>query len=110
VRGAAGRAPINGRRGAPPSNRPSSLRIPNLSARTYQWVPKSARTVADLADAERLVRAGEVAWEDVDATWREVRATPTGWLRHEPDEVEAGLLARRAPPPPRDPALTIRSP
>lgn len=42
----------------------------------------------DLADAEWLLRTGEVAWTDVEATWQEVRASPTGWLRHEPAAVE----------------------
>jgi hypothetical protein len=51
----------------------------------------------DLADAERLIRAGEVAWADVETTWQEIRASPTGWLRYEPDEIEErmDLLRRR---------------
>lgn len=55
-------------------------------------IAKAARGLEqDLADAERLIRAGEVAWPDVEATWEEVRASPTGWLRHEPDAVERRL-------------------
>jgi hypothetical protein len=51
----------------------------------------------DLADAERLISAGEVDWRDVEAMWSEVRASPTGCLRYEPDEVEQRLdvLRRR---------------
>jgi len=45
----------------------------------------------DLADAERLIRAGEVAWQDVITTWTRVRKGPSGWLRYEPDEVELRL-------------------
>ena len=61
-------------------------------------VAKAARGFEqDLADAERLVRAGEVDWQEVEDTWREVRASPTGWLRYEPDEVErrVALLRQR---------------
>jgi hypothetical protein len=55
-------------------------------------ISKAARGLEqDLDDAERLVRAGEVAWSDVEATWREIRSSPTGWLRYEPDEVERRL-------------------
>ena len=57
-----------------------------------QVIAKAARGLEqDLADAERLVRAGEVDWSEVDATWREVRASPTGWLRYEPADVERRL-------------------
>ena len=57
-----------------------------------QVIAKAARGLEqDLDDAVRLVRAGEVAWHDVEATWREVRSSPTGWLRHEPVEIEARL-------------------
>lgn len=55
-------------------------------------IAKAARGLEqDLADVERLVRAGEVEWQDVEETWLEVRASPTGWLRYEPDEVEQRL-------------------
>lgn len=55
-------------------------------------IAKAARGLEqDLADAERLIRAGEVDWSDVEATWWEVRASPTGWLRHEPATVEQRL-------------------
>jgi hypothetical protein len=63
-----------------------------------QVIAKAARGLEqDLADAERLVRAGEVTWADVEATWQEVRSSPTGWLRYEPDEIEKrlALLQRR---------------
>ena len=53
---------------------------------------KAARGLEqDLDDVIRLVRAGAVAWDDVEAMWRTVRAQPTGWLRYEPDEVERRL-------------------
>ena len=61
-------------------------------------IAKAARGLElDLADAETLIRAGEVDWGDVEATWREIRSSPTGWLRYEPDEIEQrlGLLRRR---------------
>jgi hypothetical protein len=45
----------------------------------------------DLADAEQLVRTGQVNWHDIEATWREIRSSPTGWLRYEPDEIERRL-------------------
>jgi hypothetical protein len=55
-------------------------------------IAKAARGLElDLADAEQLVRTGEVEWSDVDSTWREIRSSPIGWLRHEPDEVERRL-------------------
>lgn len=60
-------------------------------------IAKAARALErDLDDVERLVHAGEVDWQDVEDTWREVRSSPTGWLRYEPDEVEQRLdLLRR---------------
>ena len=67
-----------------------------------QVIAKAARGLEqDLADAEQLVRAGEVAWPDVEETWREIRASPTGWLRYEPDEVERrlGVLRERLATP-----------
>ena len=55
-------------------------------------IAKAARGFEqDLADVERLVRAGEVTWSDVEATWAEVRTSPTGWLRYEPADVEQRL-------------------
>lgn len=60
-------------------------------------IAKAARGLEqDLADVERLVRAGEVTWPEVEATWQQVRSSPTGWLRYEPAEVEQRLhLLRR---------------
>jgi hypothetical protein len=61
-----------------------------------QVIAKAARGFElDLADVELLVRSGQVAWEDVEATWRELRASPTGWSRYEPDDIEARLAALR---------------
>jgi hypothetical protein len=61
-----------------------------------QVIAKVARGLEqDLLDAERLVRAGEVTWADVEATWQEIRASPTGWLRHEPEDVERRLMLLR---------------
>ena len=65
-------------------------------------IAKAARALErDLDDVERLVHAGEVEWREVEETWREVRASPTGWLRYEPDEVERrlDLLRRRLQAP-----------
>ncbi|MGH2560790.1 MAG: DUF6036 family nucleotidyltransferase [Thermomicrobiales bacterium] len=57
-----------------------------------QVIAKAARGLEqDLADAERLVNTGEISWQEVEETWREVRASPTGWLRYEPDEIEPRL-------------------
>lgn len=60
-------------------------------------IAKAARGLErDLDDVERLVRAGQVAWQEVEERWGQVRSSPTGWLRHEPDEVEQRLeLLRR---------------
>ncbi len=61
-------------------------------------IAKAARGFEqDLADAERLIHAGELEWREVEETWQEVRSSPTGWLRYEPDEVEQrlSLLRRR---------------
>jgi hypothetical protein len=59
-------------------------------------ISKAARGLEqDVADAERLLRAGEVAWTDVEATWEEIRTSPTGWLRYEPDEIGRRLDALR---------------
>jgi len=49
----------------------------------------------DLDDAEGLVRMGEVSWDDVEATWAEIRSSPTGWLRHEPGDVAQRLSLLR---------------
>jgi hypothetical protein len=55
-------------------------------------IAKAARGFEqDLADVAHLVRAGEVSWPEVEATWIEVHASPTGWLRYEPAEVEQRL-------------------
>ena len=59
-------------------------------------IAKAARGLEqDLDDAVRLVRAGEVTWPEVETTWREVRSSPTGWLRYEPDEVETRFALLR---------------
>ena len=66
-------------------------------------IAKAARGLEqDLVDAERLLRAGEVNWSAVEATWRDVRASPTGWLRHDPSAVEQRLelLRQRVDPIP----------
>jgi hypothetical protein len=66
-----------------------------------QVIAKAARGLEqDLADAERLITAGVVAWPDVEATWQEIRASPTGWLRYEPEEIDQRLelLRRRLDP------------
>jgi hypothetical protein len=63
-----------------------------------QVIAKAARGLEqDFDDAERLVRAGEVEWSDVGATWQEIGSSPTGWLRHEPEDVEKrpGLMRQR---------------
>ncbi len=51
----------------------------------------------DLDDAEKLIGAAGVTWQEIEQTWREMRASPRGWLRYEPDEVERRLeqLRRR---------------
>lgn len=57
---------------------------------------KAARGLEqDLADIDRLVTAGEVNWADVELTWRQVRASPTGWLRYEPEEIDERLVLVR---------------
>jgi hypothetical protein len=57
-----------------------------------QVIAKSARGLEqDLADAEQLVRTGQVSWTEVQERWAQVRASPTGWLHYEPDEVEGRL-------------------
>lgn len=59
-------------------------------------IAKAARALErDLDDVERLVRAGEVDWQEVEETWGEVRSSPTGWLRYEPDEIEQRLALLR---------------
>ena len=78
-----------------------------------QVIAKAARGLEqDFADAERLVGAGEVSWTDVEEMWREVRASPTGWLRYEPNEVERRLtvLRKRLSLPPCTRASGVRSP
>jgi hypothetical protein len=51
----------------------------------------------DLDDAEGLIRSGEVSWGEVEATWAEILSSPTGWLRHEPEDIaqRLNLLRRR---------------
>jgi hypothetical protein len=60
-------------------------------------IAKAARSFEqDLDDADQLVRTGEVTWDEIMATWAEMRQRPTGWLRYEPDDVERRLeLLRR---------------
>ncbi len=65
-------------------------------------IAKAARGLEqDMADAEWLISSGEVAWSDIEATWHEVIASPTGWMRHEPAAVEQrlDLLRQRLDPP-----------
>jgi hypothetical protein len=52
----------------------------------------------DLDDVEHLVRFGVVARDDVEATWQEVRASPRGWLRHDPAVIERRPAAMRQRP------------
>lgn len=51
----------------------------------------------DLDDAAALVRSQLVSWDDVEETWQEMEASPTGWLRYEPADVRRRLdqLRRR---------------
>jgi type II secretory pathway component PulJ len=62
-----------------------------------QVIAKAARGLEqDLRDAERLITAGEVAWSDVEETWKEISASRTVWIRYEPEEIEKRLeLLRR---------------
>jgi hypothetical protein len=58
-----------------------------------QVIAKAARGLEqDLADAEQLVRIGQVSWPEVLERWAQVRSSPTGWLRYEPDEVEGRIM------------------
>jgi len=59
----------------------------------------------DFADAEGLVRSGAASWPEVEETWCETAASPTGWLRHDPAAVARRLAVLRerlgeAPPEP----------
>lgn len=60
----------------------------------------------DIVDIERLIEAGLIKWDDVEAVWQEVRAHELGWLRATPAEVERRMegmrqrLGYRAPAPP----------
>lgn len=57
-----------------------------------QVIAKAARGLEqDFADAERLLKTGEVGWNEVADLWLEVRSSPTGWLRYEPPDVERRL-------------------
>jgi type II secretory pathway component PulJ len=61
-----------------------------------QVIAKVARGLEqDFNDAERLITAGEVTWPDVEATWQEIKASRTGWLRYEPEEIEQRLKLLR---------------
>jgi hypothetical protein len=55
-------------------------------------IAKAARAYEqDLDDAEQLLRSGQIRWNEVAETWQSMRASPTGWLRYEPDDVERRL-------------------
>ncbi len=57
-----------------------------------QVIAKAARGLQqDLSDAEQLVQTGQVSWNAVADRWSQVRASPTGWLHYEPEEVQARL-------------------
>jgi hypothetical protein len=65
-------------------------------------ISKIARAAErDLADVEALVRSGAVSWDDVESTWREIRDSERGWLRHSRQDVERrlGLMRERLSPP-----------
>jgi hypothetical protein len=49
----------------------------------------------DLTDVESLVQAGQVSWSDVESTWAEIRVSPRGWLRHDPNAIDARIRAMR---------------
>lgn len=50
----------------------------------------------DLADVELLIAAGVTTWAEVESRWREIKASPRGWLRHSPADVERRMHALRA--------------
>lgn len=59
-------------------------------------IAKAARGLEqDLTDVERLIRAGELEWAEVEETWAEIRSRSTGWLRYEPDDIEQRLILLR---------------
>lgn len=59
-------------------------------------IAKAARGFEqDFEDAEQLVRSGVVGWAEVEVTWAEMRASPTGWLHYEPADVEGRLTILR---------------
>jgi hypothetical protein len=59
-------------------------------------ISKAARGAErDLADIAALVTAGIVSWAEIESRWREIRASPRGWLRHNPDDVERRLHSLR---------------
>lgn len=59
-------------------------------------ISKIARGAArDLADVEKLVNAGEVSWDEVESTWQEIRGSPRGWLRYNPEQIEKRLALMR---------------
>jgi hypothetical protein len=49
----------------------------------------------DLADVESLVQSGQVSWADVESTWAEIRSSPRGWLRYQPEAIDARIAAMR---------------
>jgi hypothetical protein len=55
-------------------------------------ISKAARGFEqDLEDAVSVIRAGDVSWEEIDEQWQGVRASPTGLIRYDPEEVEQRL-------------------
>ncbi len=59
-------------------------------------VSKAARGAErDIADIESLIQAGAVSWDEIESRWQEIRASPRGWLRHNPNDVEHRLHALR---------------
>jgi hypothetical protein len=49
----------------------------------------------DIADIQRLIQAGLIKWDDVEAVWQEVRTRERGWLRATPAKVERRMQAMR---------------
>src|SRR5205823_1960623 len=88
--GALEQSPFVGRYGA------ISVFYYDLPSTVLAKVARGSET--DLADIRRLVDAGMVDWEAVEAAWAEVRQRPTGWsrTRHTVEEIDRQMACVRA--------------
>jgi len=53
----------------------------------------------DLSDVRALLASERVTWEQIESMWRQMRASPRGWVRYDPETVERRIRTLRGQHP-----------